>query len=122
MEIIQWAKISYTLRVIGDFPLTDVSALGGLVAVLVGLIYMLAKGVLISGRSVDRLEARYRDEIAMLREINGTERARADRATDLLERALHSADLTDRVMAVLGQKAAEQRSQLAAGEPRGADR
>ena len=114
-----WTKIRYTHGVIGDFPLTDVSALGGLVAVLVGLIYMLGRGVLISGRSVDRLEDRYRAEIAMLREINATERARADRATELLERALHSADLTDRVMSVLGDKAVEHRAQLAAGDPKG---
>jgi hypothetical protein len=118
------ARRSVTLgAVLADFPFADAGALAGLVSVLVGLIYMLAKGVLISGRSVDRLEDRYRAEITMLREISGTERARADRATDLLERALRSADLTDRVMVVLGEKATEQRehrAQLVAGDPKGA--
>lgn len=118
------ARRSVTLSaVLADFPIADAGALAGLVSVLIGLIWMLAKGILISGRSVDRLEDRYRAEITMLREISGTERARADRATDLLERALRSADLTDRVMVVLGEKATEQReqrAQLVAGDPKGA--
>jgi hypothetical protein len=80
---------------------TNLGALGGLVSVLVGLIYMLGRGVLISGRSVDRLEARYQAEIAMLREIAATERQRADRATELLDRSLRTADLTDRVLSTV---------------------
>lgn len=93
----------------------NLGGIGGLVTVLVGLIYMLGRGVLISGHSVDRLERRYQTNEAMLRELLDVERKRADRATELLERALRSADLTDRVMVVLGEKAAQQRIERAAG-------
>ena len=100
-------------------PLTNLGALGGLVSVLVGLIYMLARGVLISGRSLDRLELRYQGEIALLKELNVIERQRSDRATELLERALRTADLTDRVMVVLGEKVTERRAERAAGSLEG---
>lgn len=82
-------------------PLTNLGALGGLVSVLVGLIYMLARGVLVSGRSVDRLERRYQASEAMLERLYETERKRADRATELLEKALSTADLTDRVLTIV---------------------
>ena len=81
-----------------ETPLSSFGALGGLVSVLVGLIYMLGRGVLVSGRSVDRLEAVYQSKINMLEQLYAVERTRADRATELLDRALRTADLTDRVL------------------------
>lgn len=79
-------------------PLANIGALGGLVSVLVGLIYMLGRGVLVSGRSVDRLEAVYQSKINLLEQIAAVERQRADRATELLDRSLRTAELTDRVL------------------------
>lgn len=79
-------------------PLANIGALGGLVSVLVGLIYMLGRGVLVSGRSVDRLEAVYQSKINLLEQIAAIERQRADRATELLDRSLRTAELTDRVL------------------------
>jgi hypothetical protein len=89
-------EISYT-QLVTD-PLTNLGALGGLAGVLVGLIYMLGRGVLISGRSVDRLEAVYQSKISMLEQLCAIERQRGDKATELLDRALRTANLTDRVL------------------------
>lgn len=114
-EITAAATARYDRPMPTEALFANLGGIGGLVTVLVGLIYMLGRGVLISGHSVDRLERRYQTNEAMLRELLDVERKRADRATELLERALRSADLTDRVMVVLGEKAAQQRIERAAG-------
>lgn len=86
----------------------QVGALIGLTTVLVGLIRALTTGVLTSGRSVDRLEARYQAEVTALRELAELRRKEADQLRSQLDRVLATNDVTDRLMTTLKARAQAQ--------------